>query len=242
LNPFIINIAGAFSIGKLIMNNKFWISDQTKPDLLASRLNELREALRTKNPDQLAASSGSTYSPAGNDIGEFQFNLWQRSVVLTYPEFIVNDKETGRELSTSEQAMVLYYFQTCDGTGPSGQWISFSELPDGRFYNQAFQGYTGGNLAKTFQNNYDQFCLIAERLGGKRVHLLGDAAYVYNVLPMVNLLVVTWQGDEDFAASYQVLFDAAIVHHLPTDAGAITASILTGRLIAELEKYNENRN
>jgi hypothetical protein len=38
------------------------------------------------------------------------------------------------------------------------------------------------------------------------------------------------------------LFDAAMPHHLPTDAGAITASILTGRLLAELEKYNENRN
>jgi hypothetical protein len=73
------------------------------------------------------------------------------------------------------------------------------------------------------------------------VHLLGDAAYVYNVLPMVNLLVLTWQGDEDFDATYQVLFDAAVTHHLPTDAGAITASILTGRLVSGSEKNNENR-
>jgi hypothetical protein len=137
---------------------------------------------------------------------------------------------------------VLYYFLTCDGTPPAGQWISFSELPDGRFYNQAFQGYTGGKLAATFQNDFDGFCLAAESRGGKRVHLLGDAAYEYNVLPMVNLLVVIWQGDEDFNASYQVLFDAALPHHLPTDAGAITASILTGRLISQLEWTNENRN
>jgi hypothetical protein len=224
------------------MNNKFWLSDQTKPDLLASRLDEMREKLRRSDPDQLAVSTGTAFFPTKNDTGEFRFKLWQRDVILTYPEIIVKDKKKGSALSSSEQALVLYYFRTCDGTRPTGHWISFSELPDGRFYNQAFQGYTGGKLAQTFHNDYDLFCLIAERLGGERVHLLGDAAYVYNVLPMVNLLLVTWQGDEDFAASYQVLFDAAMPHHLPTDAGAITASILTGRLLAELEKYNENRN
>lgn len=224
------------------MNNKFWLSDQTKPDLLAPRLDEMRNILRTNDPDQVAASTGTIFSSAGNDTGEFLFKLWQRDVILTYPELIVQDKQTGSVLSTSEQALVLYYFLTCDGTRLVDQWISFSELPDGRFYNQAFQGYTGGKLAQTFQNDHDLFCLIAERVGGERVHLLGDAAYVYNVLPMVNLLLVTWQGDEDFPTSYQVLFDAAVAHHLPTDAGAITASILTGRLLAELEKYNENRN
>lgn len=224
------------------MNDKFWLSVQTKPDLLAPRLDEMRNILRTNDPDQVAASTGTIFSSARNDTGEFLFKLWQRDVILTYPELIVQDKQTGSVLSTSEQALVLYYFLTCDGTRLADQWISFSELPDGRFYNQAFQGYTGGKLAQTFQNDHDLFCLIAERVGGERVHLLGDAAYVYNVLPMVNLLLVTWQGDEDFPTSYQVLFDAAVAHHLPTDAGAITASILTGRLLAELEKYNENRN
>jgi hypothetical protein len=114
-------------------------------------------------------------------------------------------------------------------------------MPDGRFYNQAFQGYTGGQLASVFQNNFEQFCQAAQNIGGRRVYLLGDAAYEYNVLPMVNLLVVTWQGDDEFNATYQVLFDSAISHHLPTDAGAIIASRLSGRLIAELEKLNENR-
>ena len=224
------------------MNNKFWISPEGKPDLLAARLDEMRDEIIAKGTEQLADSTGTTFYRTEQDNGEFRFQAWERDVALSFPELVVSDRQSGEPLSSSSQALVLYYFLTCDGTRPSGQWISFSELPDGRFYNQAYQGYTGGKLAQVFQNDFDKFCLIAESLGGRRVHLLGDAAYEYNVLPMVNLLVVTWQGDEDFNATYQVLFDAAVTHHLPTDAGAITASILAGRLLSELEKSNENRN
>jgi len=222
------------------MDNKFWLSGETKPDLLAARLVELRVELSTRDARQLAAVTGTKFKQEAAELGEFRFLLWEREVALSYPDLIAHDLDPGEQLSSSSQALVLYYFVTCDGTQPSGQWISFSELPDGRFYNQAYQGYTGGKLAQVFRNDFKSFCRAAESLGGRRVHLLGDAAYEYNVLPMVNLLVVTWQGDEDFDTSYQVLFDAAITHHLPTDAGAITASILTGRLVSELEKRNED--
>ena len=125
---------------------------------------------------------------------------------------------------------------------PSGRWISFSELPDGRFYNQAYQGYTGGKLAQAFGDDFDLFCQVAENIDGKRVYLLGDAAYEYSVFPHVSVLLVTWRGDEDFSATYQILFDANVSHHLPTDACAIIGSNLTGRLIVEMESINENRN
>ena len=223
------------------MNNKFWMSPEEKPDLLAARLDEMRGELITKDPEELADLTGTTFNRTEQENGEFRFQLWERDVALSYPGLVTSDRQSGEQLSSSSQALVLYYFLTCDGTRPSGQWISFSELPDGRFYNQAYQGYTGGKLAQVFQNDFDKFCLTAESLGGRRVHLLGDAAYEYNVLPMVNLLVVTWQGDEDFNTTYQVLFDAAVTHHLPTDAGAITAGMLAGRLAVELEKSNENR-
>jgi len=223
------------------MNNQFWMSPEEKPDLLAVRLDEMRDELITMSPEELADFTGTTFYLTEQEDGEFRFQLWDRDVALSYPGLVASDRQSEEQLSSSSQALVLYYFLTCDGTQPSGQWISFSELPDGRFYNQAYQGYTGGKLAQVFQNDFDKFCLTAESLGGRRVHLLGDAAYEYNVLPMVNLLVVTWQGDEDFNTTYQVLFDAAVTHHLPTDAGAITAGMLAGRLLSELEKSNENR-
>jgi hypothetical protein len=182
------------------------------------------------------------YHPLDQSSGEFHITLWDRQLVIKFPEFVAHDQRTGEKISGSSLAMLLYYYVTCDGTKPSGQWISFSELPDGRFYNQAYQGYTGGKLSQVFGNDFDIFCQVAENMHGTRVYLLGDAAYEFNVLPLVSLLVVTWQGDEDFDATYQILFDAAVSHHLPTDASAIIGSILTHRLIVEMESINENRN
>jgi len=221
------------------MNKIDWLPEGPKPDLLGPRLEQLRSQLQDQNPELLAQRTGTTLDQQSRN---FQFKLWDRQVVLHFPEFIAHDQDTGAELDGSTLAMMLYYFATCDGTQPSGNWISFSELPEGRFYNQAYQGYTGGKLAQVFGNDFVLFCQVSENVKGERVYLLGDAAYKFYVLPLVSLLLVTWRGDEDFNATYQVLFDDAISHHLPTDAGAITGSILTGRLIGELETINEDRN
>jgi hypothetical protein len=224
------------------MSNIDWMPNGPKPDLLGRRLDELRGNLVDQDPEQLAKRTGTNYHPLDQSSGEFHLTLWDRQLVMKFPQLLAHDQQTGEEIGGSSLAMLLYYYATCDGTKPSGQWISFSELPDGRFYNQAYQGYTGGVLAQVFGNDFDLLCQVAEKVNGKRVYLLGDAAYEFSVLPLVSLLLVTWRGDEDFNATYQILFDAAVNHHLPTDASAIIGSNLTHRLTVEMESINENRN
>jgi hypothetical protein len=226
----------------LNMNKIDWLPNEPKPDLLGGRLEQLRSQLQDQDPEILSQRTGTIYRLLEEQGGEFEFDLWDQCVRLKFPELIAYDVQTSSELGGSTLAMILYYFATCDGTQPSGNWISFSELPDGRFYNQAFQGYTGGKLGQIFGNDFDLFCRVSEITNGGRVYQLGDAAYQFYVLPLVSLLLVTWRGDEDFNATYQVLFDETIRNHLPTDASAITGSILTGRLIGAMEKINENRN
>lgn len=221
------------------MNNPPWKPDIAKSDRLGNRLAELRSKLRLEKPEDLAARSDTTFRTLDQGQGEFQLNYWDHPVKLTFPGLIALDTISGDQLGDSSQAHLLYYLNTCDGTQASGQWISFSELPDGRFYNQAYQGYTGGRLAQIFRNEFNAFCRVSEKLGGKRVYLLGDAAYEFQVLPLVSLLVTIWRGDEDFDTTYQILFDAVVSHHLPTDACAILGSSLTQRLIAEKVSHNE---
>lgn len=223
------------------MNNLSKLPDPSKPDLLRRRLDELRQQLRSQNHEQLAVRTGSIYRSLDQSSGEFHLKLWDHHLAIKFPELVAYNRHSGEETSEINTAMLLYYYATCDGTRPTGQWISFSDLPDGRFYNHAYQGYTGGKLAQVFSNDFDKFCQVAENLNGKRVYLLGDAAYEFYVLPLVSVLLVTWQGDEDFNATYQILFDAAVKHHLPTDACAIIGSNLTRRLTVEMESVNENR-
>ncbi len=199
-------------------------------DRFARRVNELKEDLSQKKPSYLAAAASAEFHPRDSDKGEFSLLLWGNEVCLSYPGFSAQDRRTGNLLSQMDLVMLLYYFNTSDGTAKTGRWISFSELPDGKFYNQAFQGYTGQRLARSFRDDMATFEHAATSLGGTPFPL-GSASFTFKVLPLVSLLVVFWQGDEDFPSSFQILFDASASHYLPTDAYAILGSMLTSRLI-----------
>jgi hypothetical protein len=194
----------------------------------------LHDQLRQSDPVTLAANTGASYLPAGSGQGTFYLPFWGSEVSLTYPEFVGRNSRTGELLSTFDQALLAYYFTLSDGSPQRGQWISFTELPDGRFYSQAYQGYTGNELAKVFGNDETGFVQTAEGLGGWRPAMdepLGDIAFGFGVLPHVSLLAVCWLGDEDFPPSYRILFDVSVSHHLSTDACAIVGSTLTRRLV-----------
>lgn len=199
----------------------------------AQRLDELSAALADKNPLRIAEAAGAHYLPGNENHpgdGQLILTLWGRPIRIAGPEWEAYPAGEKQPLSAFDQALLLYYLTTADGEPLSGVWIAFSDLPDGRFYNQAFQGYTGKELARAFQDDRAGFERAAQALGGVR-QPLGDAAFAFQALPRVPLMAVFWQGDEDFPSACQVLFDAAASHYLPTDAYAILGSTLTRRLI-----------
>jgi hypothetical protein len=186
-------------------------------------------------PEALAERTGTSLLIGNNQSGQFRLKLWDQAVCLEYPGFNSFDQATHQELPVPSQAVLLYYFITADGAPQESRWVSFGELPDGRFYNQAFQGYSGAELARTFQNDLLAFDYAAARSGGIQAQpgaeIPGDRAYLFRALPRLSLLVVYWQGDEDFPASAQILFERSVSHYLPTDVCAYLGSSLTRRLI-----------
>jgi len=197
---------------------------------LLVRLDELRHSLRNVDPEELARRVGSEYEAFPGGQGEFRLPLWDQPVIVTYPELVAQDL-AGSTLNPLLQAMLVYHFFTTDGAALADRYIAFSELPDGRFYASAFQGYTGEEIRRSLGDNQQGFMQAAHSIGGIP-YSLGDAAFTFRLLPRVTLLAVFWSGDEEFPCTYQVLFDAAAPHHLPTDACAIAGSLLTRRLIA----------
>ena len=209
-----------------------------KPDFnrFGQRIEDLRSSILQMDPTLLAEKTGTKYYSKNKDIGFFEFSFWNKNVALSFPELKAHAQNKNRELNSMDQAMILYYFSTADGISLSDQWISFSELPDGKFYTQAFQGYTGQTLARTFQNDKDGFEKAAEYLSGRH-YPLGSTSYSFQILPRISLLVVQWLGDEDFPASFQILFNGSARHYMVTDGYAILGSILTHQLI---KTYRQN--
>jgi len=211
-----------------------WELPAAGPSQLAQRVEDMKARLGTLNPELLADRIGAVYAPVKEGAGVFRLVYWGREITMFYPEFVCLDAESGRELGLMDQAMLAYYLSTSDGTPLTGQWIAFSQLPDGTFYTQAFQGYTGGELAKTFGDDADYFARAGTSVAGNiplPSDAPGDKALAFQVLPNVGLLVTCWLGDEDFPTSYRILFDAAAGRHLTTDAYAIMGSMLTKKII-----------
>jgi len=211
------------------MAEKDWLLGDN-PNPLGERVDEIRTKLKDVDPQQLATRTGSIYTPIGDSGGEFKVAYWSREVVIRFPDFTGKYNETGEAISTFDLTMLAYYFDVSDGTPMKGEWIAFNQIPGGMFYAQAFQGYSGDELAKVFENDAEAFIEANEKLGGRR-EFFGNVTYSYQVLPRVPIMVVCWLGDEDFPPSYRMLFDANAHHHLVTDAYAILGSNLTRRLI-----------
>ncbi len=215
------------------MAKKDWLLGDT-PNPLGKRVEEIQDKLKTKKPESLAVRTGSIYTPLDEGCGEFKLPFWGREVLLSFPDFTGKYVESGDEVNTFDLTMLAYYFDVSDGAPMNGEWIAFNQIPGGMFYAQAFQGYSGNELAKVFENDADAFIAANEKLGGRR-EFFGNVAYSYQVLPRVPIMVVCWLGDEDFPPSYRMLFDANAHHHLVTDAYAILGSGLTRQLIKAKE-------
>ena len=198
---------------------------------LERRADELRADLLSKVPEQLAALTETELNGTDQD-NFFSFSYWEKPVELSCQDYIARDQESRDLLPPVHQAMILYYFFSSRGSTEPGKWISFSELADGQFYNAAFQGYTSKNLLQHFSNDYEAFNHANHKLCGEKTSF-GDGAYRYQILPKVAMLLVHWQGDEEFPPSYKILFEDIVDYHLPTDVCAILASMLTGKIIAE---------
>ncbi|MGI6558673.1 MAG: DUF3786 domain-containing protein [Limnochordia bacterium] len=204
---------------------EFSLDPKAGERLLAQSLGPIREELARMDPAQRARAAGGVWD--GKNI---TLTCWDKDYTINYPELVAYCD--GQEAGTFFQAILLHYLKNATGAPLTGRWVSLRELPDGLFYVQAFQSYTGGRLVRnTDEEGLKKACReVAALVGGSRGDL-GDLFYSFPVLPRVLLGLVYWQGAEGFPPRISILFDAASSEYLPTDVLAIVGSFVTGQLL-----------
>jgi hypothetical protein len=207
------------------MNNNPQLAGQA----LSERAANLRIAARAIPADVLATRTGSKLLAAGQGDARLMLMLFKEEIYVNYPSFEIFNA-SGGELPVFHQVLILYYFATSTGVPLSGNWVSFADLPDGRIYAQAFQGYTGDLVAKPVGQDLGVFHKLCKRAGGEPVRF-SDAAYYFQALPRVPLLLIYWPGDEEFPSTCKVLFDSESCSYLPIDACAIIGNMLVKRVL-----------
>ena len=200
----------------------------TPPNFLAESLVELRARLSRQSPRELAERTGTVLVENGTDF-RFEFNLWNEPVYLPGTDWVAR-QGNGKELNLGLQALILHYFTQADGTPLQNCWSSYGDLPGGRIYAAAFQGYAGDKLTKCFVDDLRRLDIACEKAGGEIISNV-DAVYIFQALPRMPIRVNYWAGDEEFPATARILFDPTATNYLPIDVCAILGSMLVGRII-----------
>jgi hypothetical protein len=200
-------------------------SSRTWEASMLDKLDRLRQDLHQKDPRSIATLCEATF-----EQNQIHLPYWGERLSIQWPDLEIFNPQ-GDSISIFDTAMVIYYLHTADGTPMADRWIGFRELPNGAFYNQAFQGYSGNRLAKAFGQYPAKFNEAAQALDGWKLSALAEYAYAFQPLPRIRLAATLWPGDEEFPAKASILFDASASHYMVTDGLALLGSGLTGRLI-----------
>lgn len=196
---------------------------------VSRKMGILRTSLKSISPEELSFRTGSVFLPKTKTTGVFQLRLYDNYVFGQFPEFFFQNA-SGDVLPEMQQLLLLYYFSTADGSSLSGKFVSFADLPDGRMYGSAFQGYSGDEIIRSFGVNLVAFKDACSQENGEYCQQ-ADAAFTFSVLPKISVQINYWLGDDEFPSSCKILFDSAVTHYVPIDACAIIGSHLVRRII-----------
>ncbi len=187
---------------------------------------EAVKKFKTLSPEDVAQRSGADYR---QEKGVFLLRYFGREHEIDLQGRV---SCAGLEkVPYNDKTIILQYLCSASGLPPRGRWLSFLELPDGAHHYAPFQTDAAIPLARRFGRDREAFQRAAEALGGAPLKL-GDAGFQIPALPKLPLAVILWEGDEEFSASVNILFDAVAPTHLSTAALWVLGVELAQKMLA----------
>jgi hypothetical protein len=172
------------------------------------------DQLKDKDPELLASHSGAVMGLDGEGRKTLMLKALNQKVSITWPDFIFTSERPGEEIPIQQQILYLHYLcgaWSSKGARDTGGWISFQEIPDGRFYMDAFQRRAKNPMVMTFGEKSDLLLKVATELYGAVPFDQGDVSVVVRALPLVPVALILWKGDEEFPPEGNLLFDRSII-------------------------------
>lgn len=206
--------------------------ERTRELALRARCAEYRDRLARRDPQTVAGCAALGVHRLRDGAPGAQLALsgecWGQPYIITWPGLVVSHAK-GPPADLRTEALWLHYLDRADGHRLTGRWVNLSQI-GGQFYRQAFQGYSGDELAAAWGNRADELRRWCLEQGGWGIGGLGDLAFEWRVLPRVPICLCYRRPADLSPAWATVLFDAATEHYLAADVAAIVGKQLTDRL------------
>jgi hypothetical protein len=208
-------------------------------DFIQARALSRRE-LAEKDINSVVRCSGALSNHKGTDqIKSLSIRFLNRDVDISWPGMEFSCKGSEEEVPIQQQVLLLHYMNgSCNpGTGAkAGEWVSFQDVPDGRFYMDAFLKRAKDPLVGTFGTNPAKMAELASRMYDASPMEYGDFSVAVKALPMITVVLVLWQGDDEFPAEGNILFDGGISKLLSAEDIAWLAGMVVYPLVGMARK------
>jgi len=124
---------------------------------------------------------------------------------------------------------ILSGYAESQPTSETRKLISFSQLPGGQSYNNAFIRRAVQPIEKAFGSDAQRLWEAAKLLDGERLSY-GDCSVKVSALPMVPIVTILYGATSEFSASANMLFDSSASNYLSTEQLAMLGELTTARL------------
>lgn len=190
--------------------------------------------LAEKNPDHVARVSGAEMIRDKGGPAALSLVFLNQEMRMSWPDLKVLFGKSGEEIPVQQQILLLHYLHgawSSNGAEPTGEWISFQEVPDGRFYLDAFHRRAKNPLVQAFGERPENMAKLASQAYKAQPFDQGDASVKVRALPRINVALILWKGDDEFPPEGNILFDRNIVQILSAEDIAWLAGMVVYPLI-----------
>jgi hypothetical protein len=195
-----------------------------------------RKELAGMDIHSIARFSGADIS--GNHANSLLIRFLNRDVLISSPDMELSYPGSEKEVPIQDQVLLLHYLKGTLSAGEgdnANDWVSFQDLPDGRFYMDAFLKRAKVPLVNAFGANPKRLIELASEVYGASPAEFGDFSVKIKALPRVPVVLVLWEGDDEFPPEGNILFDRGISGILPAEDAAWLAGAVVYPLVAKIK-------
>jgi len=124
---------------------------------------------------------------------------------------------------------ILSGYAESQPTTETHKLISYSQLPGGQGYNNAFIRRAVQPIEKIFGSDVQRFWDSAKFLDSERLSF-GDCSVKIRALPRVPIVIILYSATSEFPASANMLFDSSASNYLSTEQLAMLGELTAARL------------
>lgn len=191
------------------------IQEQTGQSNLDIALKLAREEFSTKDPKNMAEKAGGEYETANCANSLISLRFMGQEYTLGHPDGGIAFPDH-HKVGLVTHILLLHYLMFASGRPLSNEMFSYKDIPGGDKYFSVFKKRVEMPLLNAYGDNPEGFEKACEVSGGLEVPM-GDLAYQFQAFPNIPITYIYWNGDDEFPASIQVLFDSSIRDYLPLE-------------------------